>query len=272
MAAKQPRHMFSADLPTVEKRLRELEGIERQTAFEKGMLLKHVRDNDLTHGQWGTWLGGFGIDPSTATRYIQVYDQFGNHATSHDLPTSKLFELVKLPETVDRAAFLAQNDIARMTVKELRGVVKEERQAAGLFSKSTASEAKEDALSQFDDIPYGTVKKILKLSREQIACFAELAAHLSGNLIAESYVDIKIEVNCGKPVDEIVRRFKKAPEKTPIQSLGLDPYEVLGVSYGEHLKSVQSRYRSLMKAVHPDAGGSEFLFKVVQGAWEEVRR
>jgi Preprotein translocase subunit Sec63 len=271
-AAKKPRHVFPTDLAGIEKRLRELEKLERQTAFEKGMLLKHVRDNDLTRGQWGKWLGGVGLDPSTATRYIQVYDQFGNHATSHELPTSKLFELVKLPPAVDRAEFLADHDVASMTVKELRELVKKKREAAGLVKpKPQESNEDDEDLSALNDVPYGTVKKIRKLNREQIASFVELARQLSGSLIADKYEEIKIEVNCGKPVADIVRRFKQAPGKTPIQTLGLDPYEVLGVNYGEHRSIVRDKYRALMQAIHPDKDGSEFLFKIVQSAWEAIR-
>jgi|GEM_PF-4658654 len=239
------------------------------------MLLKHVRDNDLTHGQWGTWLSGFGIDPSTATRYIQVYVQFGNHATSHDLPTSKLFELVKLPETVDRAEFLACNDVVNMTVKEIREAVKVERQAAGLVKPKNEQQDEStrhgEDLSALDEVPYGTAVKILALDNESRSRMMEIAKNLSGGVIADKYETILAAVKQRASTQSIISAHKNPPGKTPIQSLGLNPHEVLGVSFGEKTSSVRSRYRSLVQAVHPDKGGSEFLFKVVQGAWEAIR-
>ncbi len=276
MAVRKQRHVFSADLETVERKLREIEKAERQSALERGMLLKHVKDNDLTHGQWGTWLSGFGMDASTATRYIQVYDQFGNRATSHDLPTSKLFEMVKLPETVDRAAFLARNDVSRMTVKELRAAVKAEREAAGLIKadakQSDKPSGEGEDMSALDDVPYGTAVKILALNAETRSRMMEVVRSISGGVIADKYDAILVSVKQGTSIQSIVAAYKKPPGKTPIQTLKLDPFEVLGINYGDSLSSVRPRYRALMKAVHPDAGGSDFLFKIVQSAWESVRQ
>src|SRR5690606_15142323 len=177
MAIPNKRHLFPADLPKVERRLKKLDKADRQSAYERGKLLKHVKENDLTHGQWGEWLRQFGMNPNTAKRYIRVYEQFGNHATSHDLPTSKLVELIQLPKTVDRAEFLTENDIASMTVREIRELVKEERVSAGVIKSSETASTREDALAALDDVPYGIAKKILKLNRERIECFIELAAH-----------------------------------------------------------------------------------------------
>lgn len=49
------------------------------------------------------------------------------------------------------------------------------------------------------------------------------------------------------------------------------PYKVLGLNENASFEEARARYRSLMHVVHPDKGGSDYLFQSVKAAYEEIR-
>ena len=77
---------LSLDLNTITAEIKSYKQIAGQSIFEIGKRLKHVKEHDLAHGEWYQWLENeIDISPSTATRFMQAYEQLGNHAMSHDL-------------------------------------------------------------------------------------------------------------------------------------------------------------------------------------------
>lgn len=85
---------------------------------------------DLVHGEWYEWLKSIDIVPHTATRMIQAFEQFGKRTMSSDLEVGIIFEMLSLPESVDRLEFVEQEHtilstgeqktVDEMTVREVK--------------------------------------------------------------------------------------------------------------------------------------------------------
>lgn len=113
-----------------------------EAIFEIGRRLKHVKENDLAHGQYIEWLRTIEMTPRHAQQFVQLADEFeGNAKSVAHLGFAKLLQIAQLPSDIDRADFVskphtipstgATKTVDEMTVRELREVkaaLKEERE------------------------------------------------------------------------------------------------------------------------------------------------
>ncbi|MGJ9381508.1 DUF3102 domain-containing protein [Salipaludibacillus sp. CF4.18] len=100
-----------------------------QAIFEIGKRLKHVKENDLVHGEYVKWLESIEMDKSQAAKFIKVCEKLGksNVGTYTHLGTRALYEIATLPEDQREQSHEIPSTgetktVDEMTVKELREV------------------------------------------------------------------------------------------------------------------------------------------------------
>jgi hypothetical protein len=149
------------------------------------------------HAQYLPRLEVLGIDPSVAVRFIQAATKFSNAATSQHLVKaignqSKLFEMLVLDDeaieelaTSGQTGELTLDDVATMSVKELRTAVRElkaehmagEAVRADLSKKLTNLQTKAKRVQTLppDD-------ELIELTKEATALSTEAAGMVLGNV------------------------------------------------------------------------------------------
>jgi hypothetical protein len=143
------------------------------------------------HGQFGQRLDALGLDASVAQRFMQASAKFSNAATSQHLlkaigTQSKLLEMLVLDdEQIDELALTGQtgelhlDDVATMSVKELRAALREAKETATAKDRLIADKnAKIDELAARK----GRVKTeepddVLASLRHELAGFVTSAEH-----------------------------------------------------------------------------------------------
>ncbi|MGN7113105.1 DUF3102 domain-containing protein [Staphylococcus ureilyticus] len=103
-----------------------------QSIFEIGRRLKHVKENDLAHGEFGKWLENLNLDWNTANRFMKVSSELPNSDTYHNLGSNALYLITTLPEPERTKEHTTSNGETKtpdeMTVKDLRELKKQLKQ------------------------------------------------------------------------------------------------------------------------------------------------
>lgn len=149
---------LSTDLTVITSEINAYKRIAGEAIFEIGRRLKHVKEQDLAHGEWAKWCDEkIGISRNQATKFITIAEQLdANDSTWNQVGVQALYLIATMPaEERDRTHTTAKGEDKtpdEMTVKELREVkrqLKEEQERVSkLESEKDAERSERERLEQ----------------------------------------------------------------------------------------------------------------------------
>lgn len=154
---------LSNDLNVITAEINSYKQVAGQAIFEIGKRLKHVKENDLVHGEWIDWLDSIEMNRKTAHRFITVYDRLPSDVSSMGhLGVTALYEIATLPpEEREKEHTLSSGETKtpdEMTVRELQEVKRQLREA---------EQAKQQAEKQAEQAKKSEEIALRKLEEEQ---------------------------------------------------------------------------------------------------------
>ena len=115
---------LSNNLSQIELEISHHKQIAGQSIWEIGRRLNHVKENDLTHGQFINWVENQGIHIREAQRMMKVASELPNTTTLSHLGTTALNLIATLPEEEKQEQIQRIEDGDNPTVRELKEVKK----------------------------------------------------------------------------------------------------------------------------------------------------
>ena len=242
---------LSDDLPVIESELKVFKEMNGYSMYEIGRRLKHVKENDLVHGQWIEWLEKVDIHPREAQRFIKIVSdpQLKTTTWSH-LGSRTLYEITGVPIEEREKKHLTEKGeektVDEMTVKEIQDLKRQlkqrDEQNAQLQSQvEQAQRSEEIAKKQLEDAESREPEVIEKyMEPEDYQSIKNMNEHLESE--REYYKkladDFRNEVKDMMDQPSNAATFTKENDNqdyTPILLKILEPSELFIQNYKNHI-------------------------------------
>lgn len=140
---------LSTDLNVITAEINAYQRVAGEAIFEIGRRLKHVKENDLVHGEFMEWYESIGLTKDFVSKAMRVTDNLGNFETSRNIGLEALYQIATLPpeqreveHEINGKTKLPED----MTVRELREVkrqLKAEQERVGRLETEKNAEQSE---------------------------------------------------------------------------------------------------------------------------------
>lgn len=132
---------LSTDIHVITAEINAYQRVAGEAIFEIGRRLKHVKENDLAHGEFMAWYESIGLSKDFVSKAITIADNLSNFETSRNIGIEALYQIATLPpEERERPHTIPSTGetktVDEMTVRELREVKKALREAEERVKKA----------------------------------------------------------------------------------------------------------------------------------------
>ena len=258
---------LSNDLTTIETEIKSYQNIAGQSIFEIGRRLKHVKENDLVHGEWSKWLQSINMSRGQATKFIKVSDEFSNDSPVNHLGIKALYSLATIPEEQREEEFETSSGEMKkpidMTNKELedlkRQLKQRDEQNAQLQSQvEQAQRSEEIAKKQLEDAE----------SREPEVVEKEIVKEVVPDRINKQLENLKNDKKLleqrEKELSDLKRRFKEREQQPETNKYERDS----NLTEEEQIASIRFQVETNLLALRDDA--NDFLDKAAHTPYREA--
>lgn len=259
---------LSDDLPVIESELKVFKEMNGYSMYEIGRRLKHVKENDLVHGQWIEWLEKVDIHPREAQRFIKIVSdpQLKTTTWSH-LGSRTLYEITGVPIEEREKKHLTEKGeektVDEMTVKEIQNLKRQlkqrDEQNAQLQSQvEQAQRSEEIAKKQLEDAE----------SREPEVVEKEIVKEVVPDRINKQLENLKNDKKLleqrEKELSDLKRRFKEREQQPETNKYERDS----NLTEEEQIASIRFQVETNLLALRDDA--NEFLDKAAHTPYREA--
>ena len=237
----------------------------------------------LGHGEFLPWIKDeFGWTDRTAQKLMAVYREFGdsqkslfgpeiNTKTYSDLPVSKLYLLISVPES-EREDFVKENNIAEMSVREMEKLLREKKEAE---DESREAHAELDKLAD----KYAALSAVASEQEKELkAAQADVSASIEAakkEAAAEAEKARRAAEKAQKAAEAEVKKARDEAEaaKKDLQQLRDNPeipqevMDKLKAQFGKAAEEAEARARAAeakLKTADPDVAMFKLHFDNLQ--------
>ncbi|AZF89023.1 hypothetical protein CHPC642_0030 [Streptococcus phage CHPC642] len=113
---------LSDNLAQIELEINHHKQIAGQSIWEIGRRLNHVKEHDLTHGEFGQWLKKIEINQRVANQFMKVANEIPNSSTYSNLGYNVLYLIATLPDDEKQEQIEKIEQGESPTVRELQEI------------------------------------------------------------------------------------------------------------------------------------------------------
>ena len=140
---------LSNNLDKITTEIKTYQSIGGQAIFEIGRRLNWVKEHDLAHGEFKSWLDSIKINQTFAERSMKIAHEYSNSATLPNLGATALYLIATMPpEEREKPQQLSNGETKKpedMTVRELRETKRKLKQRDQELAKKDAQIADQQA-------------------------------------------------------------------------------------------------------------------------------